>query len=219
MKKLFSLAIMAHEERAEWFPSLRDVLGEVPFFIDSGGPGDPGNLGVWGNCRRAWLSYDPEAEWHLVLQDDSILCGDFLRKLAGVLTSLGEQDFALSLYAGERYRAKVAAAVRLKRPYIIGNNILNENALGMRTRHVADMVKYCDLRQATTDRYIQAFCRRRNLLIYSPLPSLVDHRAAPSLYRRLYKKVYPDLIRSAVWFADNEPPSLELGGSLQERRI
>lgn len=219
MKKLFSLAIMAHEERAEWFPYLREMLGDVPFSIDKGKPGDAENLGIWGNCKRSWLMGDPESEWTFILQDDSIICENFYEKLNAVLDKIGEQDFALSLYAGERYRAKVAAAVRLKHPYIIGNNILNENALGMRTRHVADMVKYCDLRQATTDRYIQAFCRRRNLLIYSPLPSLVDHRATPSLYRRLYKKVYPDLIRSAVWFADNEPPSLELGGSLQERRI
>lgn len=221
MKKRFSVSVMAHDEREEFFPYLRDRLGDVPFFIDTGRPGDPKNLGVWGNCRRSWLAYDPKAEWHFVIQDDSILCRDFHERIENLLARLGDQDFVISLYAGARYQNKAAAAIRLKRPYIIGNTILNENALGMRTKHIRDMVEYCDSRGAETDRYIQSFARRRSLLIYAPIPSPVDHRIIPSLYRKLYDRAYPDSPRSAVWFADDKCPVIELGLrlSMQERTV
>lgn len=210
---------MCHEKRAEWFPYLEEKLGNVPFLVDKGGPGDPENLGVWGNCKRSWLAFDPEAEWHFVLQDDSIICQDFYEHLNAVLDTIGEQDFIVSLYAGGRYRNKIANAIRRKCPHIIENMILNENALGMRTKHIQEMVDYCDSRDAVSDRYIQSYGRRRGLLVYSPIPSLIDHRPEPSLYRELYKKAYPDSVRSAVWFADNKAPDISLGTALEDRLI
>ena len=107
----------------------------------------------------------------------------------------------------------------MKRPYLIENVILNENALGMRTKYIKEMVDYCDSRDAVSDRYIQTYGRRRGLLVYSPVPSLIDHRPDPSLYRSLYKKAYPDSVRSAVWFADNEAPEISLGTSMQDRLV
>lgn len=210
---------MCHEARAGWFPYLKEKLGDVPFLIDKGTPGDSENLGVWGNCKRSWLVYDPEAEWHFVLQDDSVICSDFFKRIDALLDTIGEQDFIISLYAGGRYRNKIANAIRRGCPYVIGNSILNENALGMRTKYVKEMVEYCDSRDAVSDRYIQTYGRRRGLLIYSPLPSLINHRPDPSLYRALYKRAYPDQARTAVWFADDAKPKLELGTSIEDRMV
>jgi hypothetical protein len=201
-----SIAIMAHEERKEWIPGMIGILGDVPVLMDRGRPGDAENLGLWANCRRSWLAFDPEAEWHFVLQDDSILPRDFHKRLDRILDRIGAQDFVISLYAGERYRARVMTALNAGRPYVIGNEILNENALGMRTKHIAQMVAYCDSRGADSDRYIQTYARKKGLPIYAPLPSIVNHRVAPSLYRRLYEKAYPDSVRQAVWFAGENPP-------------
>ena len=39
---------MGHEDREEFFPYLKEKLGDVPFFIDKGKPGDQDNLGMWG---------------------------------------------------------------------------------------------------------------------------------------------------------------------------
>lgn len=210
---------MAHEARSEWFSYLREKLGDVPFSIDRGKPGDAENLGIWGNCKRSWLMGDPDSEWTFILQDDSLICQDFYKKLDAVLDTIGEQDFIVSLYAGGRYRNKVASAIRRNCPHVIGNAILNENALGMRTKHIEEMVEYCDSRDATTDRYIQTYGRRRGLLVYSTVPSLIDHRPDPSLYRRLYNKAIPDSVRTAVWFADSPAPELELGTALQDRLV
>lgn len=204
----FSIAIMAHEKRADWFPYLREKLGDVPFLVDRGRPGDAENLGLWGNCRRAWLAYDRGAEWHFVLQEDSILCADFRNQLTNLLENVREQDVVLSLYAGSRYRTLVEAAMRNGDPCVIGNSIYNENALGMRTKHIEAMVDFCDRRNAETDRYIQGYARSNGLKIYTPVPSLINHRPDPSLYRNLYNEVYEDSVRQAVWFIDDPRPEI-----------
>ena len=195
---------MGHESREEFFPYLKEKLGDVPFFIDKGKPGDQDNLGMWGNCRRAWLAFDPTAEWHFVLQEDSIICQDFHTKLKEVLEKIGKQDFVISLYTGDRAKEKIKKAVRRNEDHLILYNILNENALGMRTKHILQMVAYCDFRNASNDKFIQTFARRNNLPTYHPLPSLIDHRATTSLYRTLYKQPNPEIERRAVWFSDNK---------------
>lgn len=210
---------MAHEDRSKWFEYLKEKLGDVTFCIDKGKPGDPENLGIWGNCKRSWLAYDPQAEWHIVLQDDSLICQDFYKKLDEVFEKIGERDYIVAFYAGGRYRNKIANALRRGHDYLIESVILNENALCMRTKHIQAMVDYCDMREANSDRFIQTFARKNQLLVYSPLPSLIDHRPDPSLYRRLYRKSYHDSIRSAIWFADNKRPKLDLGIALEDRLI
>jgi hypothetical protein len=200
----FSLAVMGHEDRAEYFPYLKEKLGDVPFLVDKGRPGDPENLGLWNNCKRAWLAYDREAEWHVVLQEDSIICKDFHKKLEDVLTQIGKLDVVLSLYAGSRLSTQIERAMRARRNRVLSGMILNENALCMRVKHIEPMVQYCDMRGAITDKYIQTFARRKGLVIYYPIPSLVDHRSDESIYRKLYAKPFADSERHAVWFADNK---------------
>lgn len=202
---------MAHEKRAEHFPYLRARLGDVPFFVDKGKPGDAENLGIWKNCRRSWLAYDRDADWHFVLQDDSIVCEHFRDRLEKLLEKIGNQDFIISLYAGARYLSKAQAAVRNGLDYIVDNNILNENALGMRTKHIEEMVQYCDDRGQDSDRNIKGYMRKNKVLTFVPMPSLIQHRDGPSLYRVLYHSMYEDNIRQAVWYIDDpKPESLQV---------
>jgi hypothetical protein len=196
--KILSVSIMAFHTRDHYIPYLKEKLGDVPVAMDDG------TKGVWNNCKEAWLNYDPEAEWHTVLQDDSIVCNDFQKRAEQILTELNDRDYIVAFYAGNRLKKQINTAVYKGINHVIHHSIVNENALCMRTKHIEQMVKYCEMRGATTDRYIQGFAKRKALPIYSPLPSLIDHRSDRSVYREIYKKPLADSVRHAVWFADNE---------------
>ena len=74
-----SISVMAHPSREKYFGYLKERLGDIPFAIDTE------SKGVWENCKRAWKLYDPMADFHLVVQDDAIVCDDFLEKANATL--------------------------------------------------------------------------------------------------------------------------------------
>ncbi|MFA5391718.1 MAG: hypothetical protein WC331_09890, partial [Candidatus Omnitrophota bacterium] len=54
-EKKLSVSIMAHPSREDFFPYLRERLGDVPMAIDRG-------VGIWENCKNAWRLHT-DAEW------------------------------------------------------------------------------------------------------------------------------------------------------------
>lgn len=174
-------------------------------FIDKGKPGDKENLGVWGNARRCWLEGAKNKEgWTLVLQDDALLTHQFHEKLSSILEEIDDNTQVISLYLGGApseiiRRIKMQGGDHLFLPYIN-----NEIALMFRTKHVKEMVKFCDERGAVDDKMISRFVESKGWDVYHPLPSLVDHRPVPSLYR----EYYPDpsrpqgVVRRATWFEE-----------------
>lgn len=200
--KKVSVVIMACRQREKYFEYLKEKLGDIPFSIDEV-KGQDGHVGVWENCKRAWRMRR-DSEWTLILQDDSIICEHFYERVEKVLEEIGERDYIISFYAGDRLKKKIEFAQKKKLDYVLYNSIMNENALCMRTKHIEEMIRYCDTRDATTDRFIQTFARRKGLLIYYTIPSLIDHRSDKSIYRDVFEKPLPDSIRHAVIFADKK---------------
>ena len=90
-----SAAIMAHESRINRIDYLLETLGDVPVFMDYGKIGDPGNLGPWGNAKRAWKAFDPKADFHMVVQDDVVFGKQFAQRLTGLLNRHGKEPVAL----------------------------------------------------------------------------------------------------------------------------
>lgn len=197
--KLYSISIMGHEDRSGFFSYLKEKLSGAFLFVDKGKPGDEENLGIWGNARRSWLAYDKNAEWHFVIQDDSILTEKFHEKLTKLLTNLKE-DYVVALYAGENARRIIRIAKKRGKNHFIDGRIFNENALGMRTKHIEEMVAYCDAKNTKLDLEIEQWAKSKRLPIYYPLPSLVDHREDKSIYRYQVNHPGKDRIRKAVWF-------------------
>src|SRR5690606_1433244 len=95
-----STSIMAHPDRTEFVEELADSLDrEVPVFWDPFGPPSGKGDRVWSVAREAWQMYDPAAAFHVLIQDDALVCRDYLAGLEVALEHV--PDYALvSTYFG-----------------------------------------------------------------------------------------------------------------------
>ncbi len=181
---------MAHPERAQYIPYLQEKLGkDIAVVYDE-------KNNIWDTCRRAWLAHDPEAEYHVVIQDDAIVCNNFRELAEARLT----RDCVYSFYAGKLLKTQIDIARRNKKDYVFNSFIFNEIALCMKTEHIADMVKFCDEKMADTDQQIGKWAAKNRKGIIYTIPSLIDHRDEESLFYRNYKKPQNLKTRKAYLF-------------------
>ncbi len=164
MSKILSIAIMAHPKRQHLVQRLQDILGPVPVSYDNG-------CGLWENRKRATLMYDPAAQFHLVLQEDSILTGDFIKKAEAVLT---KQNVFYSLYLGKRSNNR---ELKKTTPYLFESDWLSWGlAICIPVKKIPKVIASCDGIRAKQDDYrIAHFAKTNKIRIVYPLPSLVDH--------------------------------------------
>jgi hypothetical protein len=197
---VLSFAIMAHESRKEYIPYLLSILGNyTPVLMDKGKKGDSDNLGIWLNCRRSWLAYNKNADFHFVIQDDAILTSDFIKKVKKKAQIAYDNDYVLNLYLGnrQRFRTPVKQARKKNKDHLLFQSIHHEIALGMRTDRIEDMIKFCDLEKPILDKVINQYVHDQNMNVYCPLPSLVDHRKLVSLHSHNKSPIHS---RTAIWF-------------------
>jgi hypothetical protein len=195
--KKLSVSIMAFHTREPFFEYLKSRLGEdIPFSVDDG------SMGIWNNCKASWLLHDPKAEYHIVIQDDAIICDNFIDRASEIIKRKEKDgDFIFSFYAGQMMGAKITAARNRKKDCVISGMIFNEVALCMKTKHISDMIKWCDERRAETDQDIWRWAHLRRVKILYPLPSLIDHRSGDSIFREKYNKPKQIKERKAFWYA------------------
>jgi len=166
-----SISVMAHPSRERCFPYLKERLGDVPFSIDDG-------RGLWENCKAAWKLHDPTADYHVVIQDDAVICDNFIEKAMQMIDRPGE--FAYSFYWGHRYRASFQPRNRsgIEKGFIIDSMPHWGIALCIPTKYIDEMIEFCDkltgIPQA--DERIARFLIHKKISVYFPIPSLIDHR-------------------------------------------
>lgn len=201
MSKILSISVMAHESRTVWFPYLRSRLGSVPFLIDKGRRHEPDNLGVWENCKRAWLAHDPKAQYHCVIQDDAIICNFFYERAEAFLQKYGTTNRAVSFYYGNKKRVRHLAdiAIRKGKDHVVKKVPSWGVAICLPTSIIPTMIKECDqMKNPQDDVRIAKFLVRQKMLVYFPMPCLVNHRAGEvSLVGD------PGPSRQAAYFIDN----------------
>ena len=181
---------MMHPKRIGNLEYLKERLGDVPVSMDT-------DENIWHTCRAAWEMHDPNAEFHLVVQDDAIICDDFLNRAESVLT-----EGAHSFYFGYRknYVEQVAAALptgEIVLPYLHWGL-----AVCLPTAHIRPIIRWgngCDLPPHHDDTRIKTYLRSRGMTIRYPLPSLIDHKADVSL---VTGEVNPK--RCAIYYIDRK---------------
>jgi hypothetical protein len=175
-KKILSISVMAHPKREAFFPYLKEKLGDVPFSIDHK------SAGVWPNAKKAWSLYNPEALFHVVIQDDAIVCEDFHnraeREIVKAFKNLkGGLDFAVSFYFGNRGTLKGIAQEGKEQGFAIMGRTPWAVAICLPTNVIPEMLQFCDsLPMPQDDVRIGKFLRSQGMKVYFPLPSLIDHR-------------------------------------------
>ena len=184
-----SISIMAHPVRKEWALELSREL-DAPISWDQGGV-------EWNTGARAWEMFNPSASWHLVVQDDALICRDLRSRLSEALSGL-EHKGPVSLYLGTGKPASkqpiVREAVALANgPWIELPWLLWGVAIVLPTKHIRRMLHSTNKHHSPYDQRISRWYERQGISTLYTWPSLVDHRDDESLLdhggveRRAYK--------------------------------
>lgn len=160
---------MATPARKEFVDLLKSRLGDIPVSYDVG-------LGIWDNRVNAMLSYEDDADFHCVLQDDAIPCTDFYNEVKKVVV---DKNKAYSLYFGNR-KNMISTA---KQADINGGIDMKWVSWGVAivlpTRIIVDLIKYWEDRKELIrhdDTRIAKYLEKIGMITHYPMPSLVDHR-------------------------------------------
>lgn len=190
-----SMSVMAHPSRSEFFPRLKERLGDVPFAIDR-------NNNLIENCKAAWLLHDPKSDFHCVIQDDGIVCKDFKNRAIDFIKKR-EEERALNNWAVTCYNFYCRAfyppdkmAEFEKRGCIYEGYNRGGVAICLPTNQIESMLKFYDTLQSLHDdvRISQWIAYNKFRMCFS-IPSLVDHDdhnpsiagSKPAVFRKAFK--------------------------------
>lgn len=174
---------MAHEKRRVWAEDLSEQTG-LPIVWDR-------ISSVWDTAKRAWQTFDPDADVHIVVQDDAVICKDFLSSVAAFLEAVPEGVPAVLSVIDYRLHGQkqdyMQAAARGDR---VWRSFASVHAVGM-VLPVADIpavLEYGEQYEKVLhdDWRIRAFYRSRGIKFAFPIPSLLQHRHSsenPTLLR------------------------------------
>lgn len=163
---------MIHPLRRKYLPYLESKIPNIRVNWDEG-------KGVWDTARRAWLSYDPNKEFQCVIQDDVILCNDFVNKVEK-LVEIGDK-YVYGLFIRNKRQKGLDWEQGFKDGYIIWWKLNWALGVVVPTKLVEDMVAFCD--KMTDPKYtnrdderMKEYFKSIGKKIYYPIPCLVEHR-------------------------------------------
>jgi hypothetical protein len=163
-----SISVMAHPSRAQYFEYLKNKLGDVKWSIDDG-------CGLLANCRRAWLMYDPTADYHVVIQDDCIVCDDFYNRAIASLEKAG--GLAVSFFYSQSKFYQKFERERKDTGAIVKKGLYGGLAICLPTKLISEMIKHYDADHVPFDDHrIGRYLMSKRINIYNPFPCLIDHR-------------------------------------------
>ncbi len=183
-----SVAIMHHPRRRDLISDLVSSFGSLhPHVVEDPDPdGAPSPLRT---AKRAWLTVNPDATHHLVVQDDAVLCAGFDTLLHRVVEA--RPNAAIALYTNwnspeNSYLVRRAAALDYPWAYLSSREWTPTIALLLPAAHARSLAQYLagiPDEMKDDDELVTRFCTTNRLPVLTPLPHLVDHRALPSLSR------------------------------------
>jgi hypothetical protein len=178
-----SYTIMAHKKRERWVPDLQAQLENCSVTWDKFN--DRHETGL-----RAIRSYDANATHHVVVQDDALLCGDFVETAHNALRYVPE-SCPVSFYTGRvkphshEFSQIHEAAKREGASFISGKGPWWGVAIAFPVDSIDDLAEFYSKADniPNYDRRSARFYESRGIPCYYSLPSIVDHRVEdnPSL--------------------------------------
>jgi len=178
-----SVAIMAHQKREAWVPDLAAKLPNVTTVWDR-------KNDRWDTGSRALMAHDGKSEWHMVVQDDSLLPLDFYAGVQRMLNYVPPLH-PVGLYYGrvrprqqETYGLS-SKARREKASFIVHNGPWWGVGIVIPTAQTRLIVNWGDQNTSIPnyDRRIARWYGEQGIPCYYTVPSLIEHRTEnnPSL--------------------------------------
>jgi len=187
-----SYSIMAHPDRADHVDALTaqligEGLPEVAISWDREGPASGNHDRVWRNARAAWVMHEPDADWHVLIQDDAVLCKDFAAGMSEALRHV-RGPAVVSPYLGNgrmvpsRWERVATLADQREAVWIRTSKLMWGVTIAIPTLLISDMIKHADQRIGVPDDMrVAGWAERNGVDVWYTWPSLVDHRSVPSL--------------------------------------
>ncbi len=179
-----SAAIMAHPKRKKQAEALSKMLKQYPFVdvsISFDQPGANSHQEEWDNGKRALQAGVGLGEWHVVVQDDAILCPDFHSNLEGAIRAAPSKSL-ISLYTGTSRpigkRVKTAVDNAYHASWLQFWMLLWGVGIAIPSDHIEPVLEFVNDPQYKDSQYdtrIGYFYNRNRLPVYYTMPSLVDH--------------------------------------------
>lgn len=108
-----SASIMAHRARQAEAEELQASLDrDVPIVYDPEPETSKDPAQRWVTGRMAWEAHDPDADWHMVIQDDALVCDDLISGLEKALDVLGPKGLVCAYSGtGKPHQAHIKRAI------------------------------------------------------------------------------------------------------------
>ena len=180
MSTKLSISIMAHPSRKEWVEEIKTKMNEdIHVEWDR-------KISLWDTARRAWLSFDPTATHHLVLQDDIIPSKNLRATLEKAIQHSGDNIVCLFIFQEffkDNQQSKYDMAFNSSKPWLKVNKTILAPAVIMPTKYIEEFVKFGDKQKhlPADDTKMSAFCDRKNIGVLLTVPSLIEHKDQKSL--------------------------------------
>jgi hypothetical protein len=140
---------------------------------------DQERRGCWWNAERAWRSgVAGRARWHLVLQDDVLLCRDFL---AGALAALDAVERRVGARPVTFYLNRRVAELARQRglSWASSRSFLNAQALALPRSWIQPWLRWCAAHVPAAwphdDCRLSIWLQLQRIPVLATCPSLVDH--------------------------------------------
>lgn len=181
---MISVAVMAHRSRETLVLDLvNSIDADVTVAWDQ-------KNNEWHTGRRALEAYNRDARWHVVLQDDAVVCRDLIGGLERALGHGPPANAMVSLYFGRAkpYNGRVARVARRAEEegcsWITLPQLHWGVGLVIPTALLDDVLRTGDRTHVLEyDRRLSTVARKLGMPVWYTWPSLVDHRDEPSLLR------------------------------------
>jgi hypothetical protein len=171
-----SISVMAHPSRAAHFDHLRTKLqvSDECFCIDQ-------KNCLLENSKASWWMFDPQADFHLVAQDDGIVVDNFRERAVSFITEQEEKRIKEGRPAqGYNFFLKKD---RNNTPLWPKDGAYTDNvtragiAICLPVKHIPSMLAEFDRQHSRhDDDRISEYCKKTGMKILFPVPSLINHR-------------------------------------------
>lgn len=183
-----SASIMAHPDRSALVADLRGLLDrDVPVHWDDEGPASGNSDRVWRTARGGWGLAEPDADWHVLIQDDAVPCPDFLAGLERALAHV-PPDATVSPYLGQggaaprKWTAMGGLADQRGASFVVSESLMWGVAICLPVALIPDLIERADtMHRVPDDMRVAGWTKRRRGEVWYTWPSLVDHRPVPSI--------------------------------------
>lgn len=183
-----SASVMAHPDRAESVSALLEALDRpAPVYWDPAGPPSGDGDRVWSVAREAWAMADPAARYHVLIQDDALPCRDLLAGLEKALEHV-EPGSLVCPYLGQgrmvptRWEQMARRADAAGAAWVRSTKLMWGVCLAAPVEIIPEMIEWCDRKaRMPDDMRVGRWFERAGREVWYTWPSLVDHRAGPSL--------------------------------------